>query len=651
MKAGIGVVPTATPPACGATMAYGRHDAGSPSEERRYVSAFTLSHLPRWRPAISRSWALGGLPSALLLVLIGVELAVLVAWLPDTFMLWWSADEPNDFAAFYGYAKELSPAGLYSPRLSLLLHPLTYLDLPNAYRAYTTLAVLALLATAYLAQRGIGSWEGRLAVVLGVLSIPQMHWALRIGHLTPFLALAALSGFLLLRRHPILAGLCFALLTIKPQYAVIPGLYLLWTRNGRALAAMLAAVAAMELVAFAAAGFDTISSYMSTVFDWGVDTRDDRFAFKTWQYSWPGFLISAGFQPNPLVIFDLIVLSLAAIVLVWMRGGQSLALPAAALGMLLVTPYANFYDWGILVVAGALLLRAQVPWKRLLPAVTIGLYFTLIVTQTATNFPAIDVELGGVGPAGEFLPALYGDFSPALGVYWITPVALAVVFLLALLGRRDEVAQPEAISRPRPRLALAFATALSASRAFVRAIFGLRPSLAGATALSAPPALVRAVSHRRLRLALVGALLPLGYFAAAFIGNIPPFNEPYDPFTRAAVLRELPPDFPLPADGELQTAGQGAQLPYRVEWTTEQPVAQVAALYRLLPAGDAWDLMLEEETEPSYRVRLAHVEPNGFMSHWLMLDITPVADGSRISIEFLATRRISATLGETFESP
>ena len=610
-------------------MTNGRHDAGSPCEGRRYVSAFILNPVTRWRPAINRWWALGGLPSALLLALIGVELAVLVAWLPDTVMLWWSANEPNDFTEFYGYAKDLGPAGLYTPRLSLLLHPFTYLDLPNAYRAYTTLAVLAILATAYLAQRSIRSWEGRLAVVLGVLSIPQMHWALRIGHLTPFLSLAALSGFLLLRRHPILAGLCFALLTIKPQYAVIPGLYLLWTRNGRALAAMLAAVAAMELAAFAAAGFDTFGSYISTVFDWGVDTRDDRFAFKTWQYSWPGFLISAGFQPNPLVIFDLIVLSVAAIVLVWMRGGQSLALPAAALGMLLVTPYANFYDWGLLVVAGALLLRAQTQWKLLLPAVTIGLYFTLIMTQAATNFPAIDVELGGIGPGGEFLPALYGDFSPALGIYWITPVALAVVFLLALLGRRDQQEQAVTEAGPRPITArLAFATALSAARA-----------------------LVRAVSHRRLRLALVGALLPLGYFAAAFIGNIPPFNEPYDPFTRAAVLREIPPDFPLPADGELQTAGQGAQLPYRVEWTTEQPVAQLAALYRLLPAGDAWELMLEEETGSSYRVRLAHVEPNGFMSHWLMLEITPLADGSRISIEFLATRRMSATLGETIESP
>ena len=615
------------------------------------MSAFTLN--PRWRSAISRSWTLGGLPSALLLLLIGVELAVLVAWLPDTVMLWWRANEPNDFAAFYGYAEELGPAGLYSPRLSLLLHPLTYLDLANAYRAYTTLAVLALLATAYLAQRGIGSWAGRLAVVLGVLSIPQMHWALRIGHLTPFLALAALSGFLLVRRHPILAGLCFALLTIKPQYAVIPGLYLLWTRNGRALAAMLAGVAALELAAFAAAGFDTIGSYMSMVFDWGVDARDNRFAFKTWQYSWPGFLISAGFEPNPLVIFDLIVLSLAAIVVVFMRGGRSVALPAAALGMLLVTPYANFYDWGLLVVAGALLLRARAPWKRLLPAVAIGLYFTLIVTQAATNFPAVDVELGGIGPGGEFLPTLYGDVSPALGIYWITPVALAVVFLLALLGRRDEQEEPAAEAGPRPRLRLAMAatTALGAPRALLRGVSRLRPAPAATAALGAPRALLRAASGPRLRLALVGALLPLGYFAAAFIGNIPPFNEPNDPYTRAAVLRELPPEFPLPADVELQKAEQGVELPYYVEWTSEQPFDQVAALYRLLPAEEAWDLMLEEESGPSFRVRLAHVEPNGFMSHWLMLDVTPLAGGSRISIEFLAMRRISATLGDSIESP
>ena len=92
-------------------------------------------------------------------------------------------------------------------------------------------------------------------MALGVVSLPQMHWALRLGHMTTFLALAALGGFMLLRKHPFLAGLCFSFLVLKPQYAPIPAMYLLWTRNGRALAGMATGALVFTFVGFAAVGF------------------------------------------------------------------------------------------------------------------------------------------------------------------------------------------------------------------------------------------------------------------------------------------------------------------------------------------------------------------------------------------------------------
>lgn len=605
-----------------------RRNAGRSRGGGAGVTAFALETLARWRPTLGRPWALGGLVSALLLALIGVELAVLVALLPETLETWWRADGTGDFGNFFRAAEELRPNGLYSPGLSLLLHPLTYLGIANAYRVYVGLGGLAVLAVAYLAQRGVGTPEGRLAVALGVVSIPQMHWALRLGHLTPLLALAALAGFLLLRRRPFLAGLCFALLIVKPQYAAIPALYLLWTRNGRALAALLAGAAALEVAGFAAAGFDSVGPYISGFFDWGADARDNLLPYQqAWQYAWQGFLVSAGIDPNPLVIFDLLFVSLAVVALVWARADRSGAMAAAALGMLLVTPYANFYDWGLLVVAGALLLRADVRWKAVLPVVVLGLYAALLVSQQATPFPAVDVELGFIGTGGHFFVTPADLVFPTGGIYWVTPAALAVVAFLALAGQRRGPSEEAAEAAPDGAAWPTLPSAVDAARAHLSGM--LRP--AG-------------------RLALASVLVPLAYFLAAYVGDAPPFTEGYDPFATGEVLKQLPSDFPLPPERRLETAGQGIQLPYHIEWISAEPVSEVAGVYRQLLNTDTWELMLEEETSPSYRVRLARFTPYGFMTHWAMLDVSPWRGGSLVSLDLFVTQRITITSGGADES-
>jgi len=419
------------------------------------VSTFALSALARRRIGVAR-WAWWSeLSPALLLALVGIEVAALVALLPDTVSIWWQGKPSPDFQLLLNAARDLKPNGLYSPGLSLLLYPLTFLDEANAYRVYTALGALAVAAIAYLAQRGIRPVEARVAVALGVISIPQMHWALRFGHLTPFLALAALGGFLLLRRRPYLAGLCFAILVLKPQYAPIPALYLLWTRNGRALAGLLGGALVLETAGFAAAGLGEIGPYVSGLLDMGSDSRDNLASIQqSWQYAWPGFLKSAGLEANPLLVADALALSLAAVVLVWLRGSASTAMAAAALGMLLVAPYANFYDWGLLVVAGVLLLRADIRWKSLLPVIAVGLYVALIATQAATPWPISGLEINVI-QTGDQLSLAVGDIGTR-GLYWVTPAALAAVCFLAVAAQRTgrSGATPHAIEdAPDPRRA------------------------------------------------------------------------------------------------------------------------------------------------------------------------------------------------------
>jgi len=147
-----------------------------------------------------------------------------------------------------------------------------------------------------------------------------------------------------------------------------------------------------------------------------------------------------------------------------------------------------------------------------------------------------------------------------------------------------------------------------------------------------------------IRLTLAGLFLALGYLAAALVGNVPPFREHYDPFGTSAVLEQLPPGFPIPADAQVEMAGQGAKLPYHVQWTSAEPVPGVAAIYEnLLESGD-WELMLREEVSPSYRIRLSRLGPDGFMTHWAMLDVSPREGGSRISLDFMLTQGLTVTL-------
>jgi hypothetical protein len=542
-----------------------------------------------------RDLPFGRLAPLALWALVGVELAAAAALWPDTLGDWWRAERRGDFDMFFTSARGLEPNGLYAPAVSLLLRPLTVLSVTGAYRVFVALGFAAYFAVAWLGQSRVHQPEARLALALGILTMPQMHWALRYGHFTAFLALFALAGFLLLNRRPVLAGLCFAVLILKPQYAPLPALYLLWTRNWRALGACTLGALAIELAGFAAVGFDAVAPYLRNALDWGPDARDNLLPIQqAWQYAWSGFLISAGLEPNPLVVFDLLLLSFAAVAIVWLRAGRSAALAATALGMLVVTPYSNFYDWGLLAVAAALLVRTQLRG----PVVAVllgGLYGALLASQAATPWPIVDVGLEMSGTQGRFL-ITPGDLpSGTRGLYWVTPAALLAICALAFAAR-------PAADRP---------------------------------AAAAPHAGPRARSF-----ALAAALVPAVYLASAFLAGAPPFSHETDRYSEGAVLRELPPGFPLPAGSAVLDAGRGEQLPYHVEWMTGHPVSEVAGIYRRLIASEGWELMLDEQAEPSYRVRLSRITPGGFMTHWAMLDVSPWRAGSRISLDFIVIQRL-----------
>jgi hypothetical protein len=411
--------------------------------------------------------------------------------------------------------------------------------------------------------------------------------------MTPMFALALLSGLLFARKRPVVAGLCLALLVLKPQYAVVPALYLLWTRNGRALAAMTVGALVLETAGFVAVGLSEVGLYVSSFVNAGGEMRDAMFDVqRACQYTWQGFLISADIDANTVVVFDLIVLSAAIVALAWHRGDRGSGAAAAAFGGLLLAPYAYFYDWGMLAVGAVLLLGANVRWKRALPLVVFGMYLALVAAQRATPYP-LPPELFGADLGEAPLP-------PTNGVYWITPLTLAVVAFLALAGRVDETASSEAKS-------LRFG--------------GLRATWP--------------------REAIAGALVlvPAAYFATAFVGHMPPFTQAG--MNSSEAVQRVPVDFPLPDDHHVEDAGTGEELAYRVEWSSDEPVSEVAGIYRRLLDDGNWELMLDESAGAEYNVRIARFTPYGEMTHWALLDVSDEPDGSRIALEFSSIQALA----------
>ena len=560
----------------------------------------TISMLPISQQRMAAAWW-PAIVTFLLFAAIGIELMALAAWLPDTLGRWISPNAAgiSDFTNFYSHAETANTVGMYSPGLVLLMRPLTWLGITAAYQVYFVINASALLAVAYLAQRPVQRLEAKVAVFLAVIALPQAHWALRTGHFVPVLALLALSGFLLAERRPVIAGICFALLALKPQYLPIPLLYLLWTRNWHALAGAAASLVVLSGAGMAFIGPDAFFSQLAHMMSISLDQSQVYLpAQQTWQYSWQGFLISAGIEPTPLFTVYLIALSLGVAMVAWTRGTPSILKVAAALAMLLVAPYSSFYNWSMIAVAGALLLRSDLRPKALVPLLLASGVLAAAVTQKATPYPTLEVlGLDVVARGGTY------------GLYWLPPFALGALLLLAFAGRRriQQVSEPVAPAKKKAKR--------SRRRREPQAANPSQPE----------PRLAMGAA-----LAVVG--LTFGYLLSAYVSNNEPFRQ--DPFGRQTVLQALPDDFPLPDGGEVEHAGRGSLLPYRVEWQSERPVSEVAsAVGRKIEEGP-WELVLVEDGGGILRLRTVRLDLGGYMDMFAELQVSGVDGGSVMSLEF-----------------
>lgn len=257
-------------------------------------------------------------------------------------------------AEAFGQAAGLTPWH-YPPPFLLVAAPLA---------ALPYLAALALWqgATLALYLRGtLGLARDAAAPALSLLfalAFPAVF--VNLGHGQTGFMVAGLwtCGLLLLPRAPVLAGLVFAGLAVKPQFGLLVPVILLAQGEKRALAGAAAGVAALGLASILVFGDESWRAFLGGLdetrrltLEWGAT------GFEKIQSPFSAVRLLGGSYAAALAVQILATLAtVAAVAWIW-RSAADLRLKRAAVlaGALLATPYSLDYDLTLLAPAVGLL--------------------------------------------------------------------------------------------------------------------------------------------------------------------------------------------------------------------------------------------------------------------------------------------------------
>jgi alpha-1,2-mannosyltransferase len=229
----------------------------------------------------------------------------------------------------------------YPPHLLLLTWPLGFLDY---FPAYIVWCVGGLALYLWAASDGFRRRD-RLPMLAVAPAVAVNVFTGQIGFITATLITSALKQ---LDRRPIVAGICFGLLTIKPQLGILVPLMLILTRRWVTIAAAAATAAAMAALAACLFGFDVWSEYVRLVSPVMQDVLDHAGGLAPAMMPTVFMNARVAHLPIPVAWALQAVMSAAAVAAVcwtfWRRRDETLSIALFVTASFLVTPYAFNYD-------------------------------------------------------------------------------------------------------------------------------------------------------------------------------------------------------------------------------------------------------------------------------------------------------------------
>jgi hypothetical protein len=245
---------------------------------------------------------------------------------------------------------------LYPPCAALLLLPFGALPYGAALLAWSLLGLGLYLGAA------AGAARPRRLVLPAALVAPAGLACLLAGQTGLLLGGLALLGVAWLPRRPVLAGVAFGLMALKPQLALLPGLALLLAGHWRSAAAAALSAALLVLASVLVFGPAAWPAWLHQLaaFNSGLGSSGSH---QQYGVSTAFALLGLGL-PRGAALAAQLVVSAAAL---WLAArslrrdaGPDGALPLLP-GLLLATPYAAVYD--LPALAAACLLLAARGWQ------------------------------------------------------------------------------------------------------------------------------------------------------------------------------------------------------------------------------------------------------------------------------------------------
>jgi arabinofuranan 3-O-arabinosyltransferase len=303
----------------------------------------------------------------------------------------------RDFASYYGWH--------YPPTFLLVAAPLAALPYLAAWAAW-----LAITMPAYVAAVRAIIGE-RVGIVLA-LGFPGVLWNISVGQ-NGFLTAALIGGTLVcLERRPVLAGVCLGLLTYKPQFGLLFPVILVFDQRWRVILAASATAAVLVAASLLAFGLESWHAF----FAWMPVTGNAVFAEGRagllklqslfGMVRWLGGGMAAAWLAQGLLV------AAAIVSLPWLwrqRVRYEIKAAALAAAAMLATPYLYIYDFPVLAIPLAFLMRLGLrdgflPYELLAIAVSCGLILAFPFVAVPTGLPAaaIVVALIARRAAAEF---------------------------------------------------------------------------------------------------------------------------------------------------------------------------------------------------------------------------------------------------------
>jgi hypothetical protein len=300
----------------------------------------------------------------------------------------------------------------YPPTFLIVTAALALIPYPAALVSW--MAVGVTLYTS--AIRLIG---GTRVAVLGALAWPPVLWNTAVGQngfLTAALLGAAIAS---IEKRPALAGLCFGLLTYKPQFGLMIPLALIAGGYWRVIGWATISATAMIVLSMALFGTEIWSVFVDTAFKInGIILVDGRADFSKLQ-SLYGFVRALGGSWTVAWIAQGLLVAILSAGILWLwfqKGGFEVKAAALVTATILASPYAFIYDFVALTIALVFLGKAGFSPKETAVVIAAGILVGHGPSEyVATGFLSALLVLGlvvaralQVFPSRTHLPSEHG---------------------------------------------------------------------------------------------------------------------------------------------------------------------------------------------------------------------------------------------------